>query len=227
MKKIFLFFFIFLFYIINNNFVNSSPTFDVTKLKTSSETDQIMIVIPYSYTSSQGRFYYYVKKDDGKWHEIINTECHIGANGLGKEKEGDNKTPIGKFTFSSFFGINENPGTKMPYLQVNDSIWWNCDSNSTGYNTMINKEYYTDDFDEDESEHIIKYNPGYEYIMNINYNPDRIPRKGCAIFLHCFTKNFYTGGCVAISKENMKKVIMTANEKSVIIIDELKNIYNY
>ena len=225
MKKIF--FFIFITHIINQYFVNSSPTFDVTKLKASLETDQIMIVIPYSYTSQQGRFYYYIKKEDGKWHEIINTESHIGANGLGKEKEGDNKTPVGKFTFSSFFGIYDNPGTKMPYIHVNDSIWWNCDSNSPDYNLMINTDYYTKEFDKDESEHIIQYNPGYEYIMNINYNPDRTPRKGCAIFLHCFTNNPYTGGCVAISKENMKRVITTANEKSIIIIDELKNIYNY
>ena len=55
MKKIF--FFILIIYIINQYFVNSSPTFDVTKLKASLETDQIMIVIPYSYTSQQGRFY--------------------------------------------------------------------------------------------------------------------------------------------------------------------------
>ena len=223
-----LFFLIFIFYLIINQYlVNSSPTFDVTKLKASKETDQIMIVIPYSYSSYQGRFYYYIKSEDGNWHEIINTESHIGLNGLGKQREGDIKTPIGKFTFSNFLGINENPGTKLPYLQVNGSIWWNCDSNSPEYNKMVNTEYYKEEFDQGESEHIVKYNPGYEYIMNINYNPENIPRKGCAIFLHCFTNKPYTGGCVAISKENMKKVITTANENSIIIIDELKNIYNY
>ena len=225
MKKLLLF--IFILSIINKYFVNLSPTFDVTKLKVSKETDQIMIVIPYSYTSYQGRFYYYIKSEEGKWNEIINTESHIGENGLGKQIEGDKKTPVGKFSFSSFFGINDNPGTKLPYIQVNDSIWWNCDSNSSDYNTMINTDYYTKDFVRNESEHIIEINPGYEYIMNINYNPDRTSRKGCAIFLHCFTEKPYTGGCVAVNKENMKKIITTANEKSIIIIDELKNIYNY
>ena len=34
-------------------------------------------------------------------------------------------------------------------------------------------------------------------------------------------------GCVSIPEENMLKVIKTANEKAVIIIDEYKNIYNY
>ena len=222
-----LFFIIYIFYFINQTFINSSPTFDVSKLKASQETDQIMLVIPHSYSSMSGRFYYYIKKEDGIWHEVINTESRIGRNGLGKQKEGDYKTPIGKFSFTHYFGIADDPGTKMPYLKVNDSIWWNCDSNSDGYNTMINTEYYKESFDQDESEHIIDYTLAYVYSMSLNYNPDRIKRKGCAIFLHCFTKNPYTAGCIAISEENMRKVISLANEKSIIIIDELKNIYNY
>ena len=88
-------------FIINLSGVNLSPTFDITKLKTSLETDQIMLVIPYSYTSNLARFYYYVKKEDGKWHEILNSDAHIRYNGLGK-KEGDPKTPIGKFNFTLF-----------------------------------------------------------------------------------------------------------------------------
>ena len=209
------------------SFVNSSPTFDVSKLKASKETDQIMLVMPYSYSSYSARLYYYIKDESGKWNEIINTECNIGKNGLGKQREGDYKTPIGKFNFTKLFGIAENPGTKLPYLQVNDSIWWNCDSKSSEYNMMINTEYYTKEFDKNESEHIIEYKSGYVYTMSLNYNPDRIPYKGCAIFLHCFTENPYTGGCVAISEEKMKTVITNANENSIIIIDELKNIYNY
>ena len=63
--------------------------------------------------------------------------------------------------------------------------------------------------------------------MNINYNPTGIPGIGSAIFLHCSTKTLYTMGCVSIPEENMLKVIKTANEKAVIIIDEYKNIYSY
>ena len=218
---------IYFIFIINLSGVNLSPTFDITKLKTSLETDQIMLVIPYSYTSSLARFYYYVKKDDGKWHEIINTESHIGYNGLGKQREGDLKTPIGKFNFTLFFGKEGNPGTKLPYIKVNDTVWWNCDLNSKEYNTMISTDNYHKDFNKKQSEHIIDQQKGYEYIMNINYNPERIAPRGCAIFLHGFTDNYFTEGCVAIPQEKLKKVITMANENSVIIIDELKNIYNY
>ena len=41
---------------------NSNQTFDVSKLKASSETDQIMIVVPECYTSYSAKFYYYIKK---------------------------------------------------------------------------------------------------------------------------------------------------------------------
>ena len=95
---------------------NSNQTFEVSKLKVSSETDQIMIVVPESYTSYSAKFYYYIKNKDEKWDEMINSEAHIGKNGLGKEKEGDVKTPVGKYKFNYYFGIADNPGTKMPYV---------------------------------------------------------------------------------------------------------------
>ena len=34
---------------------------------------------------------------------------------------------------------------------------------------MVNTEYYKEEFDQGESEHIVIYNPRYEYIMNLNY----------------------------------------------------------
>ena len=61
--------------------------------------------------------------------------------------------------------------------------------------------------------------------MNINYNPNGIPGKGSAIFLHCTKEPLYTLGCVSLPEKNMIKVIKNANEKAVIIIDEYKNIY--
>ena len=115
----------------------------------------------------------------------------------------------------------------MPYIKVNDTVWWNCDLKSSEYNTMINTDNYHKDFNKSQSEHIIDQEKGYEYIININYNPERIAPRGFAIFFHGFTDNYFTEGCVAIPQENLKKFITMADENSVIIIDELKNIYNY
>ena len=51
------------------------------------------------------------KREDGLWHQILETDGVIGLNGLYKEKEGDKKTPVGVFSFIKAFGIKEDPGT--------------------------------------------------------------------------------------------------------------------
>ena len=211
----------------NSSINNSTSAYDVSKLKASSETDQIVIVSSDNYSSYSAKFYFYIKNKDGKRDEIINCDAHIGKGGLGKEKEGDLKTPVGKYKFNCYFGIADNPGTKLPYIKLTNSHWWNADSKTKEYNTMINTDEYGHNFDKNLSEHLIDHKMACEYGININYNEEGIPKKGSAIFLHCFTLNPFSFGCVAIPKENMKKVMTTVNENCVIIIDESKNIYSY
>ena len=199
--------------------------FDVSKLKIASETDQIMIVVPEEKDSYFATFYYYVKKNK-KWEEFLVSEAHIGKNGLGKEKEGDGKTPIGVFKFNKYFGIADDPGTKLPYIKLNDSLYWDGDSDSKYYNQMVNIETYQD-FDKAQSEHLIEEDLAYQYAMNINYNEEGIPKKGSAIFLHCYSNKPYTGGCVALPELNMIEVIKKASQNARIIIDYKENIYNY
>ena len=206
---------------------NINNFYDISKLKSSLETDQIMLVVCESSSSYSAKFYYYIKNQNQKWDEIINSDAHIGKNGLGKEREGDCKTPRGKYKFTAYFGLVDNPGTKMPYIKLNESHWWNCDSSKKEYNTLINIDEYGHDFDKNTSEHMSEHDLAYVYGMNINYNEEGIPGKGSAIFLHCFTLNDYSLGCIAIPKECMKRAMININENCIIIIDEAKNIYNY
>ena len=205
--------------------MDSKIVFDISNLKISKETDQIMLVIPTEYTSSTAKFYYYIKEGE-KWKEFLISDAYIGKDGLGLQSENDVKSPIGLFNFTKFFGIADNPGTKMPYIKLNESLYWVSDPKSPKYNQMVNIETFKD-FDLNLSEHLIEETVAYKYAMNINYNPNCIPGMGSAIFLHCTNELFYTLGCVSIPEENMIKVIKNANEKAVIIIDEYKNIYNY
>ncbi len=199
---------------------------DIKNLKVASTTDQLMVVIPKATEVSDAYFYMYIKDEEGNWNEFINTRAYIGKNGIGKEKEGDNKTPIGLYNFTKFFGIADNPGASVPYIKANETLYWNGDSNSDRYNQMVSTDHYTD-FDTAESEHIIDYTKAYQYCMHISYNYEGIPHLGSAIFLHCFSNNPYTAGCVAISEDNMKRILQTVNENCKIIIDELENVYKY
>ena len=198
---------------------------DVSKFKVASSTDQIIVVIPPYYTSTDAMLYFYIKKDN-KWNLHTRTEAYIGKNGLGKEREGDNKTPIGVYQFNRYFGIEDNPGTNLPYVKVNESHYWDGDSNSSRYNTLVNNETYKD-FNASDSEHLIEYNPGYEYALNIDYNKEQTPKKGAGIFLHCFTDRQHTAGCVAINKEKLKNIYKEVNENCYIIINTKENMTQY
>ena len=198
---------------------------DISKFKVASLTDQIILVIPSNYTTTSAMLYFYVKEEN-QWKEYLHAEAYIGKNGLGKEKEGDGKTPVGVYQFNAYFGINDNPGTNLPYVKVNVSHYWNGDSNSDRYNQLVNIETYKD-FNKDESEHLIEVNPGYEYAMNINWNKEGTPKKGSAIFLHCYTKNKYTGGCVAIHYLKLTEIYRKINDNCYIIIDTKENMTKY
>ena len=211
-------------FIITLSFINSG--YDVSKLKISSKTDQIMLVIPTSYKSHFAEFYYYIKSGN-TWKEFIYTKANIGKNGVTSSKvEGDMKSPIGCFKFNKYFGRANNPDTKMPYIKLNNSLYWVSDPNSSRYDQMVNIETYTA-FDKSKSEHLIEETVAYKYAMNIYYNQNAIPNKGSAIFLHCLTKSSYTAGCVAISETNMIKVLKKVNKNAMIVIDIKENIYKY
>lgn len=83
---------------------------NISKFKVADQTNQIILVIPPNYTTTTAMLYFYVKEND-VWLNHLTTEARIGLNGLGKEKEGDKKTPVGVYQFNCYFGINENPGT--------------------------------------------------------------------------------------------------------------------
>ena len=193
----------------------------VIKLAEEKNTDQIFIVAGVGQTTAYVSMHQ--KDENNDWRCIITTPGYIGKYGLGKTKEGDGKTPVGEFHFTEAFGIADNPGCKMDYLKVSDDNWWSGDVNYK-YNNMISIKDYPN-LAKDDSEHIIDYNYEYQYCLNISYNEEGTPARGSAIFLHCLGPlKPYTGGCVAIPKQKMQKVMQNAKTDCVVIIDSLQNL---
>jgi len=193
-------------------------------LKAAEDAEQIIIVA--GTKGSNADFYFYEKDSDGDWQKIISCPAYIGKKGWGKIREGDAKTPCGVYHFTMAFGINPDPGCSIGYTQVDESHYWNGDSNSDRYNQFVSTRDYKN-FNKKESEHIIDYDLGYKYCLNISWNEDGTPGKGSAIFLHCYTKNKFTGGCVAIPEEKMREVLMNVKDGCVIVMDKAKNIKKY
>ncbi len=165
---------------------------------------------------------------DGNWKEIMSTPGYVGKNGLCMDEdhvEGCGQTPIGIYKFNKAFGIADDPGCSIPYVKVDDDTYWSGDAREgMRYNEMVDIKDYPD-LQMDDSEHIVDYDYQYQYCMNISFNEEGTPGRGSAIFLHCLGPlKPYTGGCVAIPENQMKKVMQNVKEDCVVIIDTLQNI---
>ena len=148
------------------------------------------------------------KAEDGKYVSIFNCPAVIGKNGPGKHAEGDTKTPLGTWVIGEAYGIKENPGALLPYAKVTEDMYW-CATGNHGkkYNQLI---YKSDEPDADysEDEHLIEYPGVYDYFIDLGYNKGCAPYAGNAIFLHVWKEsNHPTGGCIAVSEENMIKIL--------------------
>lgn len=173
------------------------------------------------------------QKINNKWVDLLKDEGFIGKYGIGKTKEGDNKTPMGVFNLGIAFGIEDNPGTKLTYIKLNKNMYWVNDSNSIFYNKLVEIidnnvdkandlqyiQIYNSEKDWSFAEHLIEENIAYRYAINIDYNKECKKGKGSAIFLHC-SKGIPTAGCIAISKERMRKLLINVDKNTMI------NIYN-
>lgn len=166
------------------------------------------------------------KKENIEWKLMLETEALIGRNGLGKTKEGDGKTPRGVYRFTEAFGILENPGAQMEYVQVKKSHYWVDDGKSNYYNQFIDGNEV--EMDWDSAEQICEFGEAYHYVLAINYNEGCIPGMGSAVFLHCTTENMEsTAGCVAIPEFYMKQLVMQVEPQCVLIIDTADCILKY
>lgn len=161
----------------------------------------------------------FYEKIDEQWLTILDNEkATVGKNGIDKVEEGDFKTPTGIFTLGSAFGYEENIDTTYPFLELKSTHHWVDDVLSIYYNQLVN--YQTGNYKEfNSSEQLVTFDV-YEYGVFIDYNLRNVSGSGSAIFLHIFrSESSPTGGCVAVSKENLQLIISKLNtQKNPIII---------
>lgn len=156
------------------------------------------------------------EKQDGYWKEIMSTTGFVGKNGTGKASENDTKTPVGSYTLSHAFGVKEDPGSAIGYIQVDESHYWVDDPESPYYNQFVS----TKEIDRNQwksAEHLVEYEEQYAYAVAIDYNLDCVPGEGSAIFLHC-SNGKPTYGCVAIPEQDMIFVLQHLKKDCRIVI---------
>ena len=178
--------------------------------------NQVLYVAPDDDTVTTAQ--YYVKKTNSVGYSswVLDRECvcYTGKGGVDKVKEGDCKTPIGVFSVITAFGIKDDPGTSITYVKATDDIY--CCGCSKYYNQIISSK--TTGHKCKKGEHLIDYNPDYDYGIFFNYNEDGVVGKGSSLFIHCMGNKNWTHGCVALPEEDMKYILQNADQNMKICI---------
>ena len=163
--------------------------------------------------------------------KIINDVC-IGKNGVANFKEareGDGKTPLGLYNLGVSFGVHDLD-IQYPYIKISSNSYWVDDADSKYYNNFVEVGGAVNTFGYsyianlrdrkfNSAEHLIDYKKQYEYAVFVEFNSsNQIDESGkgngigSAIFLHCHGDKGYTGGCIAISKEDMLWILSYLNK---------------
>ncbi|MGO9196684.1 MAG: L,D-transpeptidase family protein [Acidimicrobiales bacterium] len=137
-------------------------------------------------------------------------EARIGTAGISTDKhEGDGTTPAGVYDFEpTMYGIAANPGVRFTYRRLSCGDWWDEDSASPEYNrfVVVPCSETHPPFDNGASEPLWTETVAYPSLAVINYNPNDIPGKGSAIFLHADI-GIATTGCVTIPLGELDEVL--------------------
>lgn len=172
-----------------------------------------LILVKYKGGSAANVILY--EKEGGCWKPILSGKGCVGKNGIGKQKEGDGKTPSGIYTVLQSFGICPDPGAKISYLQVSEDHYW-C-SDAEYYNQLIDINQCPHQC---RGEHLIDYQGLYDYGLFLDYNRECELGRGSAIFMHCLGEKNYTAGCIAVPRSLMKEIIKKIEKNTKICIEE-------
>ena len=143
-----------------------------------------------------------VKNKDTLIFDDFTFRCCVGKGGFtNKKKEGDKKTPKGKFKLGFLYFRKDRKKkikTNLKSVVIKKNMGWCNDIRSNKfYNKIVRlrknlkcEKLYRDDYK-------------YDYFIPIKYNSSKIKiGRGSAIFLH-LTKNYKpTAGCVGLSEKD-------------------------
>ena len=145
-------------------------------------------------------------------------KCCIGKNGLTKyKKEGDKKTPKGKFQIEHLYFRKdrlEKPLTSLKCIRIKKNMGWCNDVKSP---KMYNKFFKIEK--KIKHEKLNRKDYKYDLMIPIKYNfISPITGKGSCIFIH-LTKNYKpTAGCIGLKKKDFLIMLKLINKNTKIKI---------
>jgi L,D-peptidoglycan transpeptidase YkuD (ErfK/YbiS/YcfS/YnhG family) len=148
----------------------------------------------------------------------FNLRCALGKGGTTRQKrEGDGATPLGSFRLRRLWYRADQirrPQTRLMIRTIRPNDGW-CDaSKHPRYNKPVQLPF------SHSHERMWRDDPLYNCVIEIGWNDQpAIPGRGSAIFMHIARQGYKpTEGCVALSKQDMIKLIPRIGPKTRIII---------
>lgn len=144
--------------------------------------------------------------------------CALGRTGVTFDKtEGDGKTPIGIFPLRQLLYRADRiarPETGLPVEVLTTETGWCEDPSHPDYNRKIALPHPSVVDRMTREDHL------YNVTVVIGYNDDPVvPGRGSAIFMHLARPGLLpTAGCVALSMEDLLKVVKYCDSSSHIAI---------
>ena len=189
----------------------------------SATTQQCIVVVTDSWTSSTATARCFERKNNSGWQETGRPiPVLLGRNGLawGRgemnhrrwpgpiKREGDDKAPAGVFKLGTAFGYAKDPvPTRLTYLPLTNNVVAVDDPKSRYYNQLIDKKKVRDP-DWRSAENMILADGRYRWGIWVRHNEPRAAGAGSCIFLHVWKNDStLTSGCTAMSKSSMVRLL--------------------
>ncbi len=150
--------------------------------------------------------------------------CRIGREGIappGEKREGDLKTPTGKFPIRCCYyrpdRVLPPPKSALPLIALTPEDAW-CDAPShPRYNQFIKLPFSA------SHERLWREDAVYDLILPLGYNDGEsgpiVPGAGSAIFMHLIREDGVgTEGCIAVERATLLDWISRLSSKSYLLI---------
>ncbi|MBI4633408.1 MAG: L,D-transpeptidase family protein [Deltaproteobacteria bacterium] len=150
-----------------------------------------------------------LEKRDGRWQTpFALMDGVIGKNGFapqGEKREGDGRTPSGIFPLGMVFGYQPSFPTRMSYRQTDADDLWVDDVQADDYNRWTTKGTTK----AASFERMRRDDDLYKLGVVVEYNTNPVIKGyGSAIFFHLWRgKGIPTAGCVALSEEDLGRIV--------------------
>lgn len=187
----------------------------VEKFKLDTLTDAAKLLV--LDTTLDEPHFYQLKRFNNEWVCLRDSKAQIGRGGAKQNKiEGDFATPKGLYNFIIAFGMNDNPGSVLPYYKLKPGDVWVTDPQSKYYNLLVRKNtVFIDWLSEIE---LFERPVRYAYVLVVDYNiSHKEPYKGSALFLECSIGK-PTDGSIALPRAFMEELMLFVDADTKIYI---------